>query len=89
MSNFLKRKETTWFQRVNLLKPVNFFRYQMIEHKKNSTHDHSVPLPISCGSMIKQQLFPYTAITDWLLRQMDGVYWLSSDCMLVITCSLN
>ena len=50
-----------------------------------------MPLPVFYGSMIKQQLLTYAAITDWLLRQIWVVFTdsLVTACLSLHAVNLN
>ena len=54
-------------QQFNLLKPKTYFMYHRVLHSTIPRSAHTVHLCVSCGSENKQRLFPYAALTDWLL----------------------
>jgi len=48
------------------------FKYNS-DLNKNLSSAHTVYLCVLCGYENKQQLFPYTALTDWFFYGRDGV----------------
>ena len=55
-----------YIYRINLLKPSGFFMFHQVEYSKILHGAHFV-LSVLYGYQNKQQLFPYTSLTDWLL----------------------
>jgi hypothetical protein len=52
---------------INLLKPSGNFTYHQVQHPQILRSAHTVYLCVLYGSQNKQQLLPYTALTDWFL----------------------
>jgi len=52
---------------IDPLKPSGHCMYHQLEHTQILRSAHTVYLCVLYGSQNKQQLFPYTTLTDWFL----------------------
>jgi hypothetical protein len=49
------------------LNPLGYYMYHQGKHSAILRSAHTVYLCVLCGSENKEQLFPYTALTDWFV----------------------
>jgi len=56
---------TIYHYYINLLKPSGYFTYQV--KLSQIAHGAHIALCVVCGSENKQQLVPYTSLSDWFL----------------------
>jgi hypothetical protein len=63
----LFRVTFTFYHKLNILRPIGYFMYQMFSHTKSLLSAHAVYLYVLYGFHNKEGGFPHAALIDWFL----------------------